>query len=84
VKVEIAKYAGVCYGVERALKMANEAAGAGGAVHTLGPLIHNPHAGHPHTRCRSRHDRGRGREGAACGRRDVPVREHRASGGRAP
>jgi 4-hydroxy-3-methylbut-2-enyl diphosphate reductase len=44
VKVEVAKYAGVCYGVERALKMANEAADAGGPVHTLGPLIHNPQA----------------------------------------
>jgi 4-hydroxy-3-methylbut-2-enyl diphosphate reductase len=44
VKVQVAKYAGVCYGVERALKMANEAAGAGGPVHTLGPLIHNPQA----------------------------------------
>lgn len=43
-KVEIARYAGVCYGVERALKLAEEAAGRGTAVHTLGPLIHNPQA----------------------------------------
>ncbi len=43
-KVEVARYAGVCYGVERALKLADEAAGKGTAVHTLGPLIHNPQA----------------------------------------
>jgi 4-hydroxy-3-methylbut-2-enyl diphosphate reductase len=44
VKVRVAKYAGICYGVERALKMAAEAAEAGTAVRTLGPLIHNPQA----------------------------------------
>lgn len=43
-RVEIARYAGVCYGVERALKLAEEAAARGGVVHTLGPLIHNPQA----------------------------------------
>lgn len=43
-KVEVARYAGVCYGVERALKLAEEAAGKGTSVHTLGPLIHNPQA----------------------------------------
>lgn len=43
-KVEVAQYAGVCYGVERALKLAVEAAEKGTAVHTLGPLIHNPQA----------------------------------------
>lgn len=43
-EVRVAKYAGVCYGVERALKLAEEAAGAGRPVHTLGPLIHNPQA----------------------------------------
>jgi len=43
-RIEVAKYAGVCYGVERALKMAAEAATAGGTVRTLGPLIHNPQA----------------------------------------
>lgn len=43
-KVLVADPAGACYGVERALKMAYEAAeGAGGRrVCTLGPLIHNP------------------------------------------
>jgi 4-hydroxy-3-methylbut-2-enyl diphosphate reductase len=34
----------VCYGVERALKLAQEAGSSGGPVHTLGPLIHNPQA----------------------------------------
>lgn len=43
-RVEVARYAGVCYGVERALKMAEEAAERGTTVHTLGPLIHNPQA----------------------------------------
>lgn len=43
-RVEIARYAGVCYGVERALKLAEEAARQGTEVHTLGPLIHNPQA----------------------------------------
>lgn len=43
-KVVVARYAGVCYGVERALKLAGKAAGAGGPVASLGPLIHNPQA----------------------------------------
>lgn len=43
-KVEVARDAGVCYGVERALKLAAEAAESGQTVHTLGPLIHNPQA----------------------------------------
>jgi 4-hydroxy-3-methylbut-2-enyl diphosphate reductase len=43
-KVQLARHAGVCYGVERALKLADEAAATGRAVHTLGPLIHNPQA----------------------------------------
>lgn len=42
--VEVARHAGVCYGVERALKMAEEAAASGRPVRTLGPLIHNPQA----------------------------------------
>lgn len=42
-RIEVAREAGACFGVERALKMALEAAGeATGPVHTLGPLIHNP------------------------------------------
>lgn len=43
-RIEVARYAGVCYGVERALKMASGAAAAGTPVRTLGPLIHNPQA----------------------------------------
>ena len=43
-RVEVAQYAGICYGVERALKLAEEAARTGSSVHTLGPLIHNPQA----------------------------------------
>src|SRR5512133_3701683 len=43
-RVEVARYAGVCYGVERALRLAEEAAERGTVVHTLGPLIHNPQA----------------------------------------
>ncbi len=43
-RVQVARYAGVCYGVERALKLADEAAGSARAVHSLGPLIHNPQA----------------------------------------
>ena len=42
--IEVAAHAGVCYGVERALDLANRAANEaeGRPVHTLGPLIHNP------------------------------------------
>ncbi|MBN2823098.1 MAG: 4-hydroxy-3-methylbut-2-enyl diphosphate reductase [Coriobacteriia bacterium] len=43
-KVVIAEHAGVCYGVERALRLAGEAAATSDNVHTLGPLIHNPQA----------------------------------------
>ncbi len=43
-RVEVARHAGVCYGVERALKLAVEAANRGVPVRTLGPLIHNPQA----------------------------------------
>jgi len=43
-RVEVARHAGICYGVERALKLAEEAAASGVKVHTLGPLIHNPQA----------------------------------------
>ena len=40
--IEIAQNAGACFGVMRALEMANEAAFQEGPKHTLGPLIHNP------------------------------------------
>ncbi|MDZ4654647.1 MAG: 4-hydroxy-3-methylbut-2-enyl diphosphate reductase [Coriobacteriia bacterium] len=43
-KVIIAEHAGVCYGVERALRLAEQAAATSENVHTLGPLIHNPQA----------------------------------------
>ena len=43
-RVVVARHAGICYGVERALKLAEEAAASGGRVTTLGPLIHNPQA----------------------------------------
>ena len=42
-KVIRARYAGACYGVNRALSLVDEAALSGAStVHTLGPLIHNP------------------------------------------
>lgn len=42
-RIEVASHAGVCYGVERALKLAAHAAeSARGSITTLGPLIHNP------------------------------------------
>lgn len=40
--IEVAEKAGACYGVNRALRFAQEAADGPGPVHTLGPLIHNP------------------------------------------
>lgn len=43
-RVVVARHAGVCYGVERALKLAGEAAASGGPVASFGPLIHNPQA----------------------------------------
>ena len=43
-RVEVARYAGICYGVERALNLAQEAAEGDSTVQTLGPLIHNPQA----------------------------------------
>ncbi len=42
-KVLIAERGGYCYGVQRALDIAHEAAEQGsGPIHTLGPIIHNP------------------------------------------
>ncbi len=42
-EVVIAEHSGFCFGVKRAVKMAFNAAGnKEKAVHTLGPLIHNP------------------------------------------
>ena len=43
VTIEVAQCAGACYGVGRALDLAQSTAQvAQGEVHTLGPLIHNP------------------------------------------
>jgi 4-hydroxy-3-methylbut-2-enyl diphosphate reductase len=43
VEIVVARYAGYCYGVERALRITHEALeGAPPPVATLGPIIHNP------------------------------------------
>lgn len=43
VEIVVAPYAGYCYGVERALRLVQEASGDVPApIHTLGPIIHNP------------------------------------------
>ena len=43
VEIVVARYAGYCYGVERALRLTDEAlGGAPPPVATLGPIIHNP------------------------------------------
>lgn len=41
-EIKIAEYCGFCYGVKRAVKMAEDAAEARVKGGTLGPLIHNP------------------------------------------
>jgi 4-hydroxy-3-methylbut-2-enyl diphosphate reductase len=40
--IEVAAGSGVCFGVQRALRLAEEALGRGEPVYCLGPLIHNP------------------------------------------
>ena len=40
-KLELAKSAGFCYGVKRAVRLAEEAAAAGEPCVMLGPIIHN-------------------------------------------
>ena len=40
-RVEVAKSAGFCFGVSRAVKLAEGAAENGGKIATLGPIIHN-------------------------------------------
>jgi 4-hydroxy-3-methylbut-2-enyl diphosphate reductase len=42
IKIIIAKRAGFCFGVKRAVDMAFESAKKGDSVFTLGPIIHNP------------------------------------------
>jgi (E)-4-hydroxy-3-methyl-but-2-enyl pyrophosphate reductase len=39
--IHLAKTAGFCFGVRRAIRMANELAGSGGRVYMLGDLVHN-------------------------------------------
>ncbi|MEK7841303.1 MAG: 4-hydroxy-3-methylbut-2-enyl diphosphate reductase, partial [Deltaproteobacteria bacterium] len=42
-EILVAKNAGFCFGVKRAINMAEECAVDGeGHIHTLGPIIHNP------------------------------------------
>jgi len=41
-KITVAKSAGFCFGVNRAVKMVNELLDSGVSVCTLGPIIHNP------------------------------------------
>ncbi len=41
--VTVAKHAGFCFGVSRAVELVEEAARAGRTVSTLGPIIHNRH-----------------------------------------
>lgn len=42
-RVVRADHAGACYGVQRALDMADNVLASDGEAYTLGPLIHNPH-----------------------------------------
>lgn len=41
-EIQTARFAGACYGVERALHIVEDCIAQGGTVCTLGPLIHNP------------------------------------------
>jgi small subunit ribosomal protein S1 len=41
-KIIAAEHRGFCYGVKRAVAMAQECVGIEGEIHTLGPIIHNP------------------------------------------
>ena len=41
--VRVAKSAGFCFGVSRAVELVEQAAQAGKKVATLGPIIHNRH-----------------------------------------
>ena len=42
--IHVAKSAGFCFGVNRAVELVEKAVAAGGRVYTLGPIIHNRHA----------------------------------------
>ena len=41
-KIIVARSAGFCFGVNRAIEMVNGLLGKGKKVCTLGPIIHNP------------------------------------------
>ena len=41
--VRLAKSAGFCFGVNRAVELVRSAAAAGKRTYTLGPIIHNRH-----------------------------------------
>ena len=41
--VRVAKYAGFCFGVSRAVELVEKASAEGKQVYTLGPIIHNRH-----------------------------------------
>ena len=41
--VTVAKNAGFCFGVDRAVELVEKAANSGKTVATLGPIIHNRH-----------------------------------------
>ena len=41
-KVILAKHHGFCYGVKRAVKIAQDSVSLEGKAYTLGPIIHNP------------------------------------------
>lgn len=41
-RIEVAEGSGVCFGVRRALELAEEALAGGRTVYSLGPIIHNP------------------------------------------
>ena len=43
-KITVAKSAGFCFGVNRAVELVEQSAKEGGKVVTLGPIIHNRHA----------------------------------------
>ena len=43
-KITVAKSAGFCFGVNRAVELVEQAAGESARVFTLGPIIHNRHA----------------------------------------
>ena len=42
VKIKKAKHSGFCFGVKRAINMAQDALEDGGRIYSLGPIIHNP------------------------------------------